>query len=201
MDKQFTQRKFPSYLKRETFDGVNFYYPGFRQVLYKQKSLDDLIGDSGLLFFLKCFLADVLKAGLDEKCYRMGAGKLGFQPNANDKFELSVVVFDKTLLTPDKITLRYVTVPPKVVIEIDVNVELPERNSDLFQEYVLGKLDSLFNHGVEKVIWFFTKSKKVCIALPGQAWQINDWNQDITLFEGVKVNIADYIAQEGFKLD
>ena len=78
MDKQFTQRKFPSYLTREVFDGVNFYYPGFRQVLYKQKKLDDLMGDSGLLFFLKCFLADVLKAELDKKCYRIGAGKLGF---------------------------------------------------------------------------------------------------------------------------
>ena len=159
------------------------------------------MGDSGLQFFLKDYLAELLKEGLDKKLYRVAGGELGFHASVRNNMGLDVVIFDRALLTPDKITPRYVTVPPKVVIEIDVNVELPERNSDLFQEYVLRKLDSLFNHGVEKVIWFFTKSKKVCIALPGQAWQIDDWNQHLTLFEGVKVNIADYIAQEGFKLD
>ncbi len=195
------KRKIPAYLVRETIDGIDFYYPGFRQVLNKQKKLDEIMGDSGLQFFLKDYLVELLKEGLDKKLYRVAGGELGFHASVRNNMGLDVVIFDRALLTPDKITPRYVTVPPKVVIEIDVNVELPERNSDLFQEYVLRKLDSLFNHGVEKVIWFFTKSKKVCIALPGQAWQIDDWNQHLTLFEGVKVNIADYIAQEGFKLD
>lgn len=196
-----TQRKIPSHLIRETINEVNYYYPGFREVLYKRKSLDELIGDSGLVFFLKQFLSDALKAGLAEHHYRIGSGNLGFQPSLTDTFELGVVIFDKSILTPDKITPRYVTVPPKVVIEIDVNVELPDHNSDLFQEYVIRKVDSLFKHGVEKVIWFFSKSKKVFIALPGQAWQIDNWNQDVELFGGVKVNVADFIAQEGFKLE
>ena len=196
-----TKRKIPAYLVRETIDGIDFYYPGFRQVLNKQKKLDEIIGDSGLQFFLKDYLSDVLKIGLDKKLYRVGSGELGFHASVRNNMGLDVVIFDKSILTPDKITPRYVTVPPKVVIEIDVNVELPDHNSDLFQEYVIRKVDSLFKHGVEKVIWFFSKSKKVFIALPGQAWQIDDWNQDVELFGGVKVNVADFIAQEGFKLD
>ncbi|AEE50504.1 hypothetical protein [Haliscomenobacter hydrossis] len=196
-----TKRKIPAYLVRETIDGVNFYYPGFRQVLNKQKKLDEIMGDSGLQFFLKFYLAELLNKDLDKQLYRVAGGELGFHASLKNNMGLDVVIFDRAVLTPDKITPRYVSVAPKVVIEIDVNVELPDRTSDLFQEYVIRKVDSLFKHGVEKVIWFFSKSKKVFIALPGQAWQIDDWNQDVELFEGVKVNVADFIAQEGFKLE
>lgn len=195
------RRKIPAYLVRETIDGVDFYYPGFRQVLDKRKQVEEIIGDGGLKFFLKLFLADALKEGLDKQLYRIGCGQLGFTANNDDNMELGVVIFDRAKLTPDQISPRYVTIAPKVVIEIDVNVELPDRNSDLFQEYVIHKVENLFKHGVEKVIWFFTKSKKVFIALPGQPWQMDDWNKDVVLFEDVKVNIAGYIEQEGFKLE
>lgn len=195
------RRKIPAYLVRETIDGVEFYYPGFRQVLNKQKKLDEIMGDSGLQYFLKLYMYDVLKAGLDLKKYRVGSGELGFHASVRNNMGLDVVIFDRALLTPDKITPRYVTVAPKVVIEIDVNVELPDRNSDLFQEYVIHKVENLFKNGVEKVIWFFTKSKKVFIALPDQAWQMDDWNKDVTVFENVTVNVAAYIQQEGFKLE
>jgi Uma2 family endonuclease len=138
---------------------------------------------------------------LDKKQYRIAGGELGFHAGIRNKLGLDVVIFDRTLLTPYQITPRYVSVAPQVVIEVDVNVELPEKNSDLFQEYVIRKVESLFAHGVEKVIWFFTKSKKVFIALPNQAWQIDDWNKDVDLFQGVTVNVAAYIAQEGFELE
>lgn len=195
------RRKIPAYLVRETIDGVDFYYPGFRQVLNKQKKLDEIMGDSGLQYFLKLYLYDTLRAGLDQKRYRVGGGELGFHASVRNNMGLEVVIFDRAQLTPDQITPRYVTIAPKVVIEIDVNVELPDRNSDLFQEYVIHKVENLFKHGVEKVIWFFTKSKKVFIALPDQPWQMDDWNKDVVLFENVKVNIAAYIEQEGFKLE
>ena len=195
------RRKIPAYLVRETIDGVEFYYPGFRQVLNKQKKLDEIMGDSGLQFFLKDFLVEVLKSGLDKKLYRVAGGELGFHATLRNNLGLDVVIFDRAKLTPDQITPRYVTVAPEVVIEIDVNVELPDRNSDLFQEYVIHKVENLFKHGVKKVIWFFTKSKKVFIALPNHPWQMDDWNKDVTLYQNVTVNIAAYIEEEGFKLE
>lgn len=66
---------------------------------------------------------------------------------------------------------------------------------------MIRKVESLFAHGVEKVIWFFTKSKRLFVALPNQAWQIDDWNKDLELFDGVVVNVAAYIAAEGFELE
>jgi hypothetical protein len=38
------RRKIPAYLVRETIEGVDFYYPGFRQVLNKQKKLEEITG-------------------------------------------------------------------------------------------------------------------------------------------------------------
>lgn len=201
METKTKRRKIPAYLVRETIDGVEFYYPGFRQVLNKQKKSDEIMGGSGLKFFLKDFLVEVLESGLDTKLYRVAGGELGSHTTLRNNLGLDVVIFDRAKLTPDQITPRYVTVAPEVVIEIDVNIELPDRNSDLFQEYVIHKVENLFKHGVEKVIWFFTKSKKVFIALPNQPWQMDDWNKDVTLFADVKVNIAAYIEQEGFKLE
>ena len=195
------RRKIPAYLVRETIDGIEFYYPGFRQVLDKRKQVEEIGGDGGLTFFLKLFLADALKAGLDKQLYRIGCGQLGFTANNDDNIELGVVIFDRAKLTPDQITPRYVTIAPEVVIEIDVNVELPDRNSDLFQEYVIHKVENLFKNGVEKVIWVFTKSKKVFVALPDEPWQMDDWNKDVTLYKNVAVNVAAYIEQEGFKLE
>lgn len=154
------RRKIPAYLVRETIDGVEFYYPGFRQVLNKQKKLDEIMGDSGLQFFLKDFLVEALKSGLDKKLYRVAGGELGFHTTLRNNLGLDVVIFDRAKLTPDQITPRYVTVAPEVVIEIDVNVELPDRNSDLFQEYVIYKVENLFKHGVKKVIWFFYQKQK-----------------------------------------
>jgi hypothetical protein len=29
------------------------------------------------------------------------------------------------VFTPDKITLKYIDMPPKIVLEIDVNIEMP----------------------------------------------------------------------------
>ncbi len=48
------RRKIPAYLVRETIDGIEFYYPGFRQVLNKQKKLDEIMGDSGLQYKIMC---------------------------------------------------------------------------------------------------------------------------------------------------
>lgn len=194
------KRAIPAYLVREVIDGIPFYYRGYRQAMKKTKTLEELMSDSGLQFFLKLYLYDLLKARLNLKKYRVGAGELGFHPNYKNNMGLDVVVFDRKVLTPDKITAKFVEVPPRLVIEVDVNVELPERDSDLFQEYVVRKIRRLFASGTEKVIWIFTKSQQVFSATADAPWQVYDWDQDVELMEGARVNLANYIREEGFQL-
>lgn len=195
-----SKRPIPSYLVREVIDGIPFYYRGYRQAMNKTKTLEELMSDSGLQFFLKLYLYDQLKAHLNLKKYRVGAGALGFHPNFKNNMGLDVVVFDRKVLTPDKITAKFVEVPPRLVIEVDVNVELPDRDSDLFQEYVIRKIRRLFTSGTEKVIWIFTKSQKIFSATADAPWQVYDWDQDVELLEGVKINLAKYVADEGISI-
>ena len=194
-------RSIPAHLVRETIDGIAFYYSGYREVLNKNKNLDGIRGDGGLQFFLKDYLYDLLKAGLDRKKYRIGSGELGFHADYRNNMGLDVVVFDRTVLTPDKITTKFVTVPAQLVVEVDVNVELPNRSTDLFEEYVVRKVRSLFAFGTQKVVWVFTKSRMVISATPAAPWTFTDWNQDVELLDGVTMNIAAYVEQEGFNLD
>jgi hypothetical protein len=195
-----SRRSIPTYLVREVIDGIPFYYKGYRKVINKTKTLEDIMSDSGLQFFLKLYIYDLLKAHLNLKRYRVGAGELGFHPNFKNNMGLDVVVFEKTVLTPDKIGSKFVNVPPKMVVEVDVNVELPDRESDLFQEYVLRKIRRLFSTGVEKVIWVFTKSRNICVATPDGNLRFYGWDQTVELMDGASMNIAQHIEEEGFNL-
>jgi hypothetical protein len=194
-------RKIPAYLVREVIDGIPFYYRGYRSVLNKTKTFEDIMADSGLQFFLKEYISDLLKAGLDKKKYFIGAGEIGNHIDRRNNLGLDVVVFDKKILTPDKITSRYVDVPAKMVVEIDVNVELPDKKADLFEEYAVRKVNRLFAFGTEKVVWVFSKSKKVISATPDAPWQITDWDKDIELLNGITMNIARYLKEEGINPD
>lgn len=198
---QKSGRKIPAYLVREVIDGISFYYRGYRAVLNKTKKLEDIMADSGLQFFLKEHISDKLKAGLDRKKYFVGSGEIGNHIDRRNNLGLDVVVFEKSVLTPDKITTRYIDVPAKMVVEIDVNVELPDKKTDLFEEYVVRKVNRLFAFGTEKVVWVFSKSKKVITATPSAPWQVANWSDDVELMNGIVMNLDRYLKEEGMNPD
>jgi len=194
------KRSVPAYLVRETIDGIPFYYRGYRSVLNKTKTFDEIMGDSGLQLFLKNYLGDVLREHLDLKKFYVFVGEGGAHLNHRSNFSLDLTVYDKSVLTPGKITTKYVDVPPKLVIEVDVNVELPDKTQDLFEEFVLRKVRRLFDFGTERVIWVFSKSRTVIIASPGGHWEVQDWDKDLELWPGISTNIVRHLQKEGINL-
>lgn len=201
LPKKSSQRHIPAYLVREIIDGIPFYYQGYRAVMNKTKTLEEVMSDSGLQAILKDFIGDLLKAGLDRKKWRVIAGEIGNHLGHRHNLGLDVVVFDKSVLTPDKITTQFVEVPATLVVEIDVNVELPDPKSDLFQEYVVRKIRSLFHFGTEKVVWVFTKSRMVISATPETPWQFYPWDQEVELMGGVRMNVQRFLEEEGINPD
>lgn len=194
------KRSIPAYLVRETIDGIPFYYRGYRSVLNKSKTLDEIMGDSGLQLFLKNYLGDALREHLDRQKFYIFVGEGGAHLDHRSNLSLDVTVYDKSVLTPGKITTKYVDVPPKLVIEVDVNVELPDKDQDLFEEFVLRKVQRLFEFGTERVIWIFSKSRTVIIASPGGHWEVQNWNKDLELWPGISINIFHHLQQEGIHL-
>ncbi len=182
---------------RETIDGIPSYYKGFRSVLNKTKKLEDIIADSNLQSLIKRYLFVLLIQGLDPKKYQAFMGEVGSHLDHRSNMGLDVAVYDAKVLTPDKFTSKYFDVTPTVVIEVDVNAELRDRNANLFEEFVLRKVRRLHAFGTEKIIWVFTKSKTVIVARPNNIWEVLDWDTEVELLDGVHFNIARYLEEEG----
>jgi len=190
----------PTHLVKETIDGIPFYYRGFRSVLDKTRKLEDIMPESGLQTFIKNLLHLLLAAQLG-KDYYIFVGEVGSHIDKKNNLGLDLTIYDKSVLTPDKITTKFIDVPPKIVIEIDVNVELPDKDPNLFEEFVLRKVRRLHSFGVEKVIWIFTKSKTVITALPDDNWIVVNWNKEVEVLNEVSFNIARLLQENGLDLE
>jgi hypothetical protein len=189
----------PDYLVKETIDGIPFYYAGFRSVLNNTKKTEDIMADSGLQLELKTYIYNLLLKLLDASKYKVYMGEVGTHLDHCSNLGLDVAVYDKKVLTPNKITSKYIDVTPKIVVEIDVRVEQAEEPTNIFDDFILRKVRKLHQFGCEKIIWIFSKSKTVIVARPGNTWEVLDWDHDIELLEGITFNIAKYLASEGIE--
>ncbi|HRI61618.1 MAG TPA: hypothetical protein PK228_17890 [Saprospiraceae bacterium] len=189
-------RRVPDFLVRESFSGMRYFYPEFRAVWNKTKTLDDVMADSTLQWILKEQIGDLVKALLDASKYRLGRGEVGIHLGPNENMGLDIAIFDRQLLTAEKKGMKYADVPPLAVVEIDVAVELPERNANLFEEYVLTKIQRLLDFGVRRVVWIFSKSKRIFIAEAGRDWYFVSWDKDVELLPGISFNVQKILKSE-----
>jgi len=193
-------KRIPAYLIKETIEGVPFYYRGYRQVLSKKKSLTEIMGWSGLQGIIVSYFTYYILNQLDQKKYRVIPGETGNHLSLRNNLSLDLSIFERSVLTPEKITTKYIDVPAYCVIEIDVQAEWEDQNlTDV--EFIGIKTNKLFEFGTRKIVWVLSRSKKVIIAEPNRRWEIIDWNEDIDLIEGITFNIGHYLQQEGINLD
>ena len=195
------KRKIPAALIKETIDGIPFYYAGFRNERKKATEFIGLTGGIKRSSFIKSGLIEILLNGLDLNRFHLFAGEIGCQLGSDSILAIGLAIFEKTRLPNHKINTKYIDVAPNVVIEIDVNVEVDDRQANLFEEFVLRKVKKLHAFGTEKVIWIFTKSKMIVVAKPGGEWQVLDWDCEIELIDGIKFNLAEHLKNEGILLD
>ncbi len=193
------RKKVPDYLIKETIDGIPFYYPGYKKVINKKAVLEDIMGWSGLQGFIVQYFTFYVLNKLDFKKYRIYPGETGNHLEYKSNLSLDVSIFEKKVLTPEKINTKYIDVPAYCVIEVDVQVEWDE--SLIMSEFgfVTLKTQKLFDFGTQKLIWVLSKSQKVLVAEPNQHWKIIDWNEDIELIDGITFNIGQYLKQEGIE--
>jgi hypothetical protein len=190
-------RKIPDHLVREVIGGIPFYYPGFRAVLNKTKTLDGVMADSSLQWTLKEGIGDRIKARLDRNRYRFGRGEVSVHLGPNENMGLDMAIFDRMQLPKDKIGATYLAVAPIVAIEIDIQVETLEKDSNIFESYVLLKIQKLLDFGVQRVLWIFTRSQRVFVAEPGKNWYFIPWDEEIEFFQDIRINIQQIIEDEG----
>ena len=161
------------------------------------KTLEDIMADSTLQWILKEQIGDRLKANLDMKRYRVGRGEVGIHLGPNENMGLDIAVFERAMLSSDQIGAKYANVAPRLVIEIDINIETAPHSNNLFEDYAMLKIKRLLDFGVQKVIWIFTKSRMVFIAEPEAKWFFDSWEHEIELMDGILFNVYDTLVTEG----
>lgn len=189
----------PSYLIRDMIDGVPYYYKGYRDVLNKTKTRHDIMPCSTLQAVLIMYLNALLIQKLGLRKHLIFASESGNHLEKHINYGLDLAVYDKTVLTPKKINKHYANVPPELVVEVDIKVELDDLNEI---DFINKKTQSLLDYGTKKVIWVITESQKVLIAESGDEkdWLLRDWNKDFDLFNGVTANIGQYLKENDITL-
>lgn len=185
----------PAYLICEELDGQPLYYKGYKDVLSGKKTKQEVVAASGLLLIIAAYFADLIRANLERKKYWVFSGIASIHLDGKNKLNSNVCVYEKDELTPDKIITKHLDIAPKLVIEVDVSVD-----DSIRTDYFLAKTQNLLDFGTEKVVWIFTRSKKVFVAEPGKDWYFTDWHNPVLLLEGISCNVAEYLAAEGIEV-
>jgi len=170
----------------EMWEGKPVYYAGYRDVLGGTKKIEQVMSSSIQQGILVARLVGHLLNLIDRETYVVATNEIGVQFEKGDWRACDVAIFDLATLEGQDET-KYAWVPPKIVIEVDTKADMS--NFDLPFDYFQEKTTKLLDFGVKKVIWLFTKSRKVWIAEPGQDWVIRDWNVPVTVMPGCSVNL------------
>ncbi|MFY7912959.1 MAG: Uma2 family endonuclease [Emticicia sp.] len=186
--------KVPDYLIHEVMDGKPIYYRGYKEVLNGTKTFAEIMGSSTLQSLIITHLIILLGRKVDEEKYTLLSSETGIHLNKYNNLAGDILIFENSVLPIEAIDEHYAIVPPKVAIEVDINIEAPGLEID---SYIFNKTQKLLNFGVEKVIWITTKSKKVTVATRNEDWQVKDWNKDIEVFDGIIFNIGEYLRKKG----
>ena len=88
----------------------------------------------------------------------------GLHLDLKENLSCDVAVFEKGTFD---ISTKYFDTPPKIVIGVDIKIDLTDFNGQEY-DYVAEKTQRLFDFGVERVLWVFSKSRRVFVAVPGQ---------------------------------
>jgi Uma2 family endonuclease len=189
-------KKVPEHLICEILDGMPIYYKGYLDVIEGKKTFEEIMGSSSLQAFIIGFLLKTLYKNLDETQFILFTNEAGLHLDRHNNLAGDILIYDRKELSINDINENYFSIPPKVVIEVDISVDTTNLTSE---GYVHTKTRKLLDFGVEKVIWITTPGKTVMVATPKEDWQIKDWNKDVEVLGGVQFNIGQFLKAEGSK--
>ena len=184
----------PEYLIYEIMDGKPIHYKGYREVLAGTKTFSEIMGSSALQSFIVAYVQRLLFKELSEDDFTILSSESGLHLNKRNNLAGDILIFDNATLPIETINEFYASVPPKIVIEVDITADPTDISPDA---YMFQKTQKLLNFGVERVIWITTQAKKVTIATPDDDWQTKDWHKDIEVMAGISFNLGRYLTQKG----
>ena len=150
------------------------------------------MGSSSLQSILVSLIHTFMMNNRDKKKYLPVTNEAGLHLDLNENLSCDVAVFEKGTFD---ITTKYFSTPPKIVIEVDIKIDLTDFNGQEY-DYVAEKTQRLFDFGVERVLWVFSKSRRVFVAVPNQDWIFTEWHNDIPVMDGCILNVKRLLDEE-----
>jgi hypothetical protein len=185
-------QKVPNSLVWEVLDGQILYRRGYKDVMKKLKTIEEIMGTSSYQSIINSYFLSILFSQLDLRKYDILTSEIGVHFKKNDNTSNDIAIYNR--LSANQISKKYTDYPAKLVIEIDIDID-PDSMSDF--DYLNKKTQKMLDFGVEKVIWVLTNSKQVVVATPDTSWQTLNWSTDIDLFDGLTFNIQAYLVERG----
>ncbi|MEZ0538534.1 Uma2 family endonuclease [Fibrella arboris] len=185
----------PSALVFEVLNGRPLYYRGYKDVLAGTRKVEDIVGSSSLQAILVSLIYGYVLNNRDKKKYLPVTNEAGVHLDLNDNLLCDVAIFEKGTFD---ITTKYFDTPPKIVIEVDVRIDLADFDG-LDVNYIAEKTQKLFDFGVEKVFWVLSKPRRVFVAVPNQDWIITEWSNNVPVMDGCILNVKSLLDEEAIE--
>ncbi len=182
-------QEIPSYLIYEMDDGRPIYYRGYREVLVNNDGADSVSCQNNLQAWIKSEIGFTLKSSLRRE-YILTTGNLGLQIARETVRIADIAIFNKENFV---LSNQYSANPPEIAIEIDTKADLDSPGASI--DYFDRKNRQLLEFGVKKIIWIFTEVHSVKVIVPGEDVQHFEWEEDITVMEGVQFNLQKIMDQ------
>lgn len=181
----------------EVMDGQIIFYRGYQEVLRGNKTLEEIMGSSGLQSLIISCVVEFLLQTLPKKEYKVLYSELGLHLGKHDNVALDIAVYKKELLK--KVNNKYLEVAPQLVFEIDTKADYTTLGNPM--DYINIKTKKLLAFGVQEVIWVFSKSQMLIVAKPETDWLIKDWKQGFKVLETYDFNLEKLLADEDIDIE
>ncbi|MEA5459950.1 hypothetical protein VB796_12920 [Arcicella sp. LKC2W] len=187
----------PSYLIYEVMDGKPIYYEGFREVLTNQKTFEEVMGSSRLQTRIIMAIISYMLKNISEEIYEIVTNEFGLHIGQGNNLSGDIGIYEINQLKDSPDEDKYFNIPPKIMIEIDTQANM---DYVLDNDYFHKKTQKLLDFGVEKVIWYYTISKKVMVAENDKSWTIDNWDKTVEVMPNLYLCLTDLMLKKGIAL-
>ncbi len=180
----------PAALVYEILNGKPLYYRGYRHVLEHNLNPETVVGSSGLQSLIIGVIYTHLMVKRDKKRFMVFTNEAGVHIDLGNDFSCDIAIYEKGTF---RITKHYLDTAPKIVIEVDIKADT-SNTTDL--TYIIEKTQTLFNFGVERVLWVLSQQRRVFVDTPAQDWLSVDWANDVPVMENITLNVKQLLDDE-----
>lgn len=193
VEKKQRKKAIPAFLVYEEMDSKLIYRKGYKDVLAKKKTFEEIMRSSVLQALIISAFAGYLKLNLSRQ-YAVVSGEAGLHLAKGNNLANDMAVYDKKDIV-NPLSKNYFDFAAKLVIEVDIKAEVENFASE--NDHIFEKTTKMLAFGIPKVLWITTQSRKLMVAEPGKDWTVADWNREVELMQGIRMNLEGLLKEEG----